>query len=105
MGHKALFIVSKNGSLVYRRIFSEKISNQLSTNDLIRLSSTFHSMHAISSQIIPDCAKEEENHLLADPLLEGINEIVTSAFTLKSLQTNTGTKFILISSQAESIKQ
>mgnify|MGYP002633396162 CR=1 FL=1 len=85
MPHQALFLVSKNGSLVYRHIFSEKIQTSLTTNDFIRLSSTFHSMHAIASQIVPEPAKAEANSLQSEPFLEGINEIVTTHFTLKCL--------------------
>ena len=103
--HSAFFIVNKNGSLVYTRIFAQAIKNSLSTNDVIRLSPTFHSMHAISSQIVPEGAHEPANPLLHEPILEGINEIVTAAFTLKCMQTHTGVKFLLISRNAEKIKE
>ena len=59
------------------------MQTKLSTNDLIRLSTTFYTMHSISSQIVPEVAKEQENPLLTEPLFNGINEIVTAAFTLK----------------------
>mgnify|MGYP000037931306 FL=1 len=62
-------------------------------------------MHSISSQIVPQQAKEAENPLLAEQLFVGIEEIVTNAFTLKCLQTNTGIKFILISAGADKIAE
>ena len=43
---------------------------------------------------MPDPAKSEPNSLQAEPILEGINEIITTHFTLKCLQTNTGMKFM-----------
>lgn len=103
--HQAFFIVNKNGSLVYTKIFAQSMKNSLSTNDLIRLSSTFHSMHAISSQIVPEGAQQPENPILSEQILEGINEIVTNAFTMKCMQTHTGVKFMLISRGAEQIKE
>lgn len=96
--HQALFIVNKNGSLVYTKVFSPTMQTKLSTNDFIRLSSTFHSMHAISSQVIPDNCKTEPNPLQEEPNFEGINEIVTAAFTMKCMQTHTAVKVMLISS-------
>ena len=85
MGHQALFIVNVDGGLIYSKVISEKMQQGLQPNDLLRLASTFHSMHAISSQIIPEGSKVEENPLLTEPHLEGINEIVTNAFTLKCM--------------------
>ncbi len=49
--HLAIFIVNQNGSLVYHKIIGGGM--KFTTNDTIRLASTFHSMHAISSQITP----------------------------------------------------
>ena len=103
--HQAFFIVNKNGSLVYTKVMSMNMQSNLSTNDYIRLSSTFHSIHAISSQIVPEGAKEEDNPLLAEPLFQGINEIVTQSFTLKCMQTHTGMKFIIISAGSEKIRE
>ena len=93
-----------DGGLIYSKVISEKMQQGLQPNDLLRLASTFHSMHAISSQIIPEGSKVEENPLLTEPHLEGINEIVTNAFTLKCMQTHTGIKFIIISSGSDKIK-
>lgn len=49
--HLVLFIVSKNGQLVFTKPMSP--STHYSADESIRLASTFHSMHAISSQIAP----------------------------------------------------
>ena len=43
--------------------------------------------------------------MLAEQLFVGIEEIVTNAFTLKCLQTNTAIKFILISAGADKIAE
>ena len=85
MGHQAFFIVNINGGLIYSKVFAEKMQQGLQQNDLLRLASTFHTMHSISSTIIPAGSKIEENPLLTEPLLEGINEIVTNAFTCKCM--------------------
>ena len=103
--HLAFFIVNKNGSLVYNKVFSPTMRNNLKTNDLLRLSSTFHSMHSISSQVVPTAAKTPPNELLAEPLFQGISEIVTSQFTLKCFQTNTAIKFILVSAGPDKIAE
>ena len=85
MVHQAFLIVNINGGLIYSKVLSEKMQQGLAPNDLLRLGSTFHTMHAISSEIIPEGTKAEVNPLLTEPLLEGINEIVTNAFTLKCM--------------------
>ena len=92
--HLCLFVVNKNGSLVYTRTFSNRLN--FTNNDTIRLGSTFHSMHAISSQITPSCALPKPQQLEA-PVLDGITEIVTDTFVLKSQNTLTGIKIVLVS--------
>ena len=47
--HKLLIIVNKYGSLFYSKSFQKEYK----ANDFILLGSTFHSMHAISSQCTP----------------------------------------------------
>lgn len=49
--HIYIFIVNQNGSLVYNKIISGGL--KFTTNDTIRLASTFHSMSAIAFQITP----------------------------------------------------
>jgi hypothetical protein len=55
----------------------------LSSNDSLRLGSTFHGLYAIASQIAPVAGAE------------GINKIETSTFVLECLQTLTGIKFVV----------
>ncbi|TNV75235.1 hypothetical protein FGO68_gene14290 [Halteria grandinella] len=100
MGHLAIFIVNQNGSLVYHKVITPSL--KFATNDTIRLASTFHSMHAISQQITPNCQDIRAGFggspgFLAGTVMEGINEIVTDNFTLKCFQSFTGVKFILVS--------
>lgn len=62
-------------------MFTKNLSPQapfLSSNDSLRLGSTFHGLHAIASQIAPVAAAK------------GIEKIETSTFVLQCLQTLTG---------------
>jgi hypothetical protein len=66
-------------------VFTKNLSPQapfLSTNDSLRLGSTFHGLHAIATQIAPVISK-------------GIEKIETSTFVLQCLQTLTGVKFVI----------
>ena len=47
--HKLLIIVNKYGSTLYSKSFQKEYTD----NEFILLGSTFHSMHAISSQCAP----------------------------------------------------
>jgi hypothetical protein len=93
--HLVLFVVSKNGQLVYSKAMSPGSSYK--ADESIRLASTFHSMHAISSQIAPASKHKGKEPMIDSPVLEGINEIVADTFVLKCLQTMTGVKFLLVS--------
>ena len=98
--HLIFLIVNKHGSLVFSRVMNTGMSNskQYDANELITLASTFHSIHAISSQITPTSELPVESvNLLASPVLEGITDIVADQFVFKSLQTLTGVKFLLAS--------
>jgi hypothetical protein len=53
-------------------------------------------MHAISSQITPMLLLPKEQQI-DSPVLDGIVEIVTDTFVLKSLQTLIGVKIVLVS--------
>jgi len=85
--HLVLFIVSKNGQLVYSKTMSP--STHYSADESIRLASTFHSMHAISSQIAPSIDKKasdnKEHEEFLSPVRQGITEIVADTFILKCL--------------------
>eukprot|EP00357_Protocruzia_adherens_P029305 CAMPEP_0115016584 /NCGR_PEP_ID=MMETSP0216-20121206/27540_1 /TAXON_ID=223996 /ORGANISM="Protocruzia adherens, Strain Boccale" /LENGTH=174 /DNA_ID=CAMNT_0002387101 /DNA_START=27 /DNA_END=551 /DNA_ORIENTATION=+ len=55
-----LFIVNRNGTLVYEREF-RACKKRLSTNEKITLSSTFHGMYEIAAQITPKAARNSTN--------------------------------------------
>ena len=80
--HLVMMVVNKHGSLVYRKVMTQE--QQFSENELIRLGSTFHSMHAISSNVTPQCLQDNSGQF-GSPVLEGINEIVCDTFVLKCL--------------------
>ena len=76
-------------------------SFKFTTNEKIRLASTFHSMHAISSQLTPQCPETRTGpSFLSGTIMEGISEIVTDTFRLQCFQSLTGVKFILVSEPA-----
>mmetsp|Transcript_20342 Transcript_20342/g.54363 ORF Transcript_20342/g.54363 Transcript_20342/m.54363 type:complete len:152 (-) Transcript_20342:71-526(-) len=86
----SVFIVNKDGSLLYNQDFGG--GAQLSANDKIRLSSTFHGMSAIASQVSP-CPKGAGTfgaHLQAT----GITVLEADTFRVQCFQTLTGMKFI-----------
>lgn len=93
--HLVLFVINKYGSLVFSRAFGTR-AHGYSANELILQASSFHSMHAISSQITPPSLLPKETQLDA-PVLDGIVEIVTDAFVLRNLQTLNGVKIVLVS--------
>ena len=85
-----LFIVNKSGSLNYSRALSDKAPH-IGANDLLRVGSTFHSLHAIAAEASPlKC--NGSNPMGAD---DGIEEIVADGMILRCLQTRTGMKFVL----------
>nr|CCA19185.1 conserved hypothetical protein [Albugo laibachii Nc14] len=77
----ALYIINKSGGLIYQQDLSPA-APKLSSNDHLRLGSTFHSMHAIAA--------------LAAPVASGgINSLETDTFRLQCFQTLTGIKFFI----------
>jgi len=78
-----LFVVNKAGGLIFHISFSSK--TQLAGNDTLRLASTFHSLHAIASQVSPV------------PHSGGIEVLQTDSVTVQCFQTLTGIKFFLTS--------
>lgn len=52
----ALYIINKSGGLIYQQDLKDlsPAAPKLSSNDHLRLGSTFHSMHAIAALVIPD---------------------------------------------------
>lgn len=76
-----LFIINRNGGLVYSKSLSSA-APALSTNDSLRLGSTFHGLHAITTQIAPVVSG-------------GIERLETETFVLQCFQTLTGVKFVV----------
>lgn len=79
-----LFIVNKSGGLIHHRALSDH-APKISTNEWLRIASTFHSLHAIASEASPIKNKHDD----------GIQEIRCGGMILRCLQTVTGIKFIL----------
>ena len=71
-----LFIINRSGGLVFSKNLST-LAPVLSTNDCLRLGSTFHGLHAITTQIAPIISS-------------GIEKMETDSFILQCLQTLTG---------------
>lgn len=85
-----LFIVNKSGGLIHHRALSPK-APQISTNEWLRIGSTFHSLHAIATEASP--LKLPGNKKAGAD--DGIEEIQANGMTLKCLQTRTGIKFVI----------
>mmetsp|Transcript_32861 Transcript_32861/g.75151 ORF Transcript_32861/g.75151 Transcript_32861/m.75151 type:complete len:137 (-) Transcript_32861:42-452(-) len=78
----SLFVINKSGGMILHRDFSPE-APKLSLNDMLRLVSTFHSIHAIAGRITPV------------PPRNGIELIETDTFRMQCYQTMTGLKFLL----------
>jgi hypothetical protein len=76
-----LFIVNKSGGLILNQDLSSN-APKLSSNDWLRLGSTFHSLHAIAAQVAPVVSS-------------GIESLEMGEFKLHCFQTLTGIKFVL----------
>lgn len=83
-----LFIINRSGGLVFSKTLSTTAPN-LSTNDCLRLGSTFHSLHTIATQVAPVVSS-------------GIERLETDTFVLQCLQTLTGSKFVITASPGTS---
>jgi hypothetical protein len=98
----ALMIVSKSGGLIYNREFHTGLS-KLTSNDYLILAGSFHGMHAITSQLSPapriPHITPQNNMLAPSPFPNrptGIEVLESSHFRLQCFQTQTGTKFLLV---------
>ncbi|CBK24784.2 uncharacterized protein [Blastocystis hominis] len=60
----SLYIINKSGGLIFSKDFNAK--NPLSSNDRMRLASTFHSLTAISTQFAPAKNSRGINYVLAE---------------------------------------
>ncbi|DAZ95648.1 TPA: hypothetical protein N0F65_002277 [Lagenidium giganteum] len=77
----SLYIINKSGGLIYQQDLSSA-APKLSSNDHLRLGSTFHSMHAIAALASPSGPG-------------GIDMLETDTFRLQCYQTPTGIKFFV----------
>ncbi len=94
-----LFIINQSGGLIYNKNLDSS-APQLSTNEWLRLGSTFHGLHAISSQVILIFIylvhliiiflKFTINFKIAPVKSNGIEKLETESFGLQCLQTLTG---------------
>lgn len=98
----SLMIVSKSGGLIYNREFHTGLS-KLTSNDYLILAGSFHGMHAITSQLSPapriPYITPQNNMLAPSPFPNrptGIEVMESSHFRLQCFQTQTGTKFLLV---------
>jgi hypothetical protein len=80
----SLILIDFVGGLIYNKNLSLAAPN-ISTNDSLRLGSTFHGLHAITTQIAPIVCL-------------GIENLETDTFTLQCFQTLTGIKFFVTAS-------
>ena len=70
--------------MIYNKNLSSAAPN-LTSNDCLRLGSTFHGLHAITTQIAP-------------VVCSGIESLMTDTFQLQCFQTLTGMKFVITAS-------
>jgi len=73
----SLYIVNRYGGMLYHNQFTG--NDQLSNNDHLRLASTFHGLHTISSNLAPN-----------GPPCGGIEVLQTDTFRLECYETPTG---------------
>mmetsp|Transcript_102219 Transcript_102219/g.288777 ORF Transcript_102219/g.288777 Transcript_102219/m.288777 type:complete len:155 (+) Transcript_102219:75-539(+) len=89
----SVYIINRNGSLIYDQDFQGAAT--LSSNDKIRLASTFHGISAIASQVSPVASN---NSAGAFSFLQpsGILSVDADTFRLQCLHTATGIKLFAI---------
>jgi len=79
----SLYIINKAGGLIFQQDFAA--IPKLSGNDYLRLASTFHGLHAITSNLSPTGSSS------------GIDLLEADTFKLQCFQTPTGIKFYVTS--------
>ncbi|KAK8797822.1 hypothetical protein WA171_005353 [Blastocystis sp. BT1] len=80
----SIYIINKSGGLIFSR--AEYLPGaSLSSNDKLRLASTFHGLTAIATQIAPTKNSQGISYVLADTI------------ALHSYRTPTGIKFLIVS--------
>lgn len=85
----SLYVINKAGGLIYQKNFVDL--PKLTSNDYLRLGSTFHGLHAI-------CAKGFSPHDASSTGGGGIQSLEAKDFRLQCFQTLTDTKFVMIGS-------
>ncbi|KAF9526944.1 transport protein particle complex subunit [Crepidotus variabilis] len=83
-----LWVINKAGGLVYQRNFADGLA-PLTSNEYLVLAGTLHGIHAITSRLSPSGSSS------------GVQIIEGETFKLNILLTATGTKFVLLTSLAE----
>ncbi|KAF9246386.1 TRAPP complex subunit Trs23 [Melanogaster broomeanus] len=83
-----LWVINKAGGLVYQRNFADGLA-QLTSNEYLVLAGTLHGIHAITSRLSPIGSSS------------GAQVIEAESFKMTILLTATGTKFVLLTSLAE----
>ncbi|KAI0306236.1 transport protein particle complex subunit [Multifurca ochricompacta] len=83
-----LWVINKAGGLVYQRNFADGLA-QLTSNEYLVLAGTLHGIHAITSRLSPTGSSS------------GAHVIEAETFKMTILLTPTGTKFVLLTSLAE----
>ena len=78
----SLYIVNRAGTLVFHRNLNPSLP-KLSSNEYLRVGSTFHSLHELAKQAAPIQSG-------------GILKLEANNFSLQCLQTLTGMKFVII---------
>ncbi|KAG1719893.1 transport protein particle complex subunit [Suillus paluster] len=84
----SLWVINKAGGLVYQRNFADGLA-QLTSNEYLVLAGTLHGIHAITSRLSPTGSSS------------GAQVIEAESFKMTILLTATGTKFVLLTSLAE----
>ncbi|KZT09611.1 Sybindin-like protein [Laetiporus sulphureus 93-53] len=83
-----LWVINKAGGLVYQRNFGDGLPH-LTSNEYLVLAGTLHGIHAITSRLSPSGPSS------------GAQVITGESFKMTILLTATGTKFVLLTSLAE----
>ncbi|KAF8912013.1 transport protein particle complex subunit [Gymnopilus junonius] len=83
-----LWVVNKAGGLVYQRNFADGLA-PLTSNEYLVLAGTLHGIHAITSRLSPVGSSS------------GVQVIEAETFKMNILLTVTGTKFVLLTSLAD----
>mmetsp|Transcript_43403 Transcript_43403/g.86070 ORF Transcript_43403/g.86070 Transcript_43403/m.86070 type:complete len:152 (-) Transcript_43403:17-472(-) len=91
-GVASVYIINRNGSLIYNQDFLGG-APQLSSNDKIRLTSTFHGISAIAAQISP---VQRSGGALGFLQPSGICALDADTFRLQCFHTPTGMKFLAV---------